>query len=39
MAEDGVCCFENAEIDVVFGGGEGEDELLGKGSDGGDRDG
>lgn len=29
VTEDGVCCFEDAEVDVVFGGGEGEYELLG----------
>lgn len=39
VAEDGVCCFEDAEVDVVFRGGKGEDELLGRGSDGCDRDG
>ena len=38
MAEDGVGGFEDAEVDVVFCGGEGEDELLGRGSDGRDGD-
>lgn len=31
MTEDGVGCLEYAEVDVVFCGGEGEDELLGEG--------
>lgn len=39
VTEDGVCCFEDAEVDVVFCGGEGEDELLGRVSAGCDGDG
>jgi hypothetical protein len=31
VAEDGVCGLEDAEVDVVFCGGEGADELLGGG--------
>lgn len=39
VTEDGVCCLEDAEVDVVFCGGEGEDELLGRESAGCDGDG